>query len=95
MPLRTVSNTGGNWNATTTWVGGVVPLAGDTVNFTATSGNLTVNVTTANLAGIDFTNYVGTITFTAAITSGGTINLGTGGYTQAVACINAMEFSNK
>ena len=84
MPLRTVSNTGGNWNATTAWVGGVVPIAGDTVDFTATSGNLTVNVATATLAGIDFTNYVGTITVsnTLNVTSG-TINLGTGGYTQA------------
>lgn len=83
MAIITVSNTGGNWNATATWVGGVVPIAGDTVNFTATSGNLTVNVATAILAGIDFTNYVNTITFTAAITSTGTINLGTGGFTQA------------
>lgn len=83
MPLRTVSNTGGNWNATTAWVGGVVPIAGDTVDFTATSGNLTVNVLTAILAGIDFTNYVNTITFNNEIRTNTTINLGTGGYTQA------------
>lgn len=82
MPLRTVSNTGGNWNATTAWVGGVVPIAGDTVNFTATSGNLTVNVLTAILTGIDFTNYVNTITFNNDIRTNTTINLGTGGYTQ-------------
>ena len=83
MPLRTVSNTGGNWNATTTWTGGVVPIAGDTVDFTATSGPVTVNVATANLAGINFTNYVNTITFTNSIFTSGTVNLGTGGYTQA------------
>ena len=83
MALRTVSNTGGNWNATTAWVGGVVPVAGDTVDFTVTSGNLTVNVATANLAGIDFTNYVGTVTFTNNINTNGTVNLGTGGYIQA------------
>lgn len=83
MAVRTVSILGGNWDAVTAWTGGVVPIAGDTVNFTATSGNLTVNVSTAILAGIDFTNYVNTITFTAAITSTGTINLGTGGFTQA------------
>ena len=62
MPLRTVSNTGGNWNATTAWVGGVVPIAGDTVDFTPTSGPIVVNVSTANLVGINFTNYVNTIT---------------------------------
>lgn len=83
MALRTVSNTGGNWNAITAWVGGVVPIAGDTVNFTATSGNLTVNVSTANLIGIDFTNYVNTITFNQPINTNGTVNLGTNGYTQA------------
>ena len=83
MAVRTVSNTGGNWNATTAWVGGVVPIAADTVAFTATSGNLVVNVATAVLAGINFTNYVGTITFNNAITSTGTINLGTNGFTQA------------
>lgn len=83
MALRTVSALGGNWNATTAWAGGVIPLVGDTVDFTATSGNLVVNVATANLAGIDFTNYVGTITFNAAISTNGAINLGTGGYTQA------------
>ncbi len=83
MALRTVSALGGNWNATTAWAGGVVPVVGDTVDFAATSGNLVVNVATANLAGIDFTNYVGTITFNAAISTNGTVNLGTGGYTQA------------
>lgn len=83
MAVRTVSDTGGNWNATTTWVGGVVPSATlDTVAFTATSGQLTVNVASICI-GIDFTNYVNTITFTALLTINGPINLGTGGYTQA------------
>ncbi len=83
MAVRTVSILGGNWNAVTTWVGGVVPLATDTVDFTATSGNLVVNVLTNTLAGIDFTNYVGTITFNANILVNTSVNLGTGGYTQA------------
>jgi hypothetical protein len=83
MAARTVSILGGNWNATATWVGGVVPIAGDTVDFTATSGNLTVNVTTAALAGINFTNYVSTITFNANISVNTSVNLGTGGYIQA------------
>ncbi len=83
MALRTVSNTGGNWNATTAWVGGVVPIANDTVDFTVLSGPLVVNVTTAALAGIDFTNYVNTITFDNLIQLNTSLNLGTGGYTQA------------
>ena len=83
MAVRTVSNTGGNWNATTTWVGGVVPSTTlDTVAFTATSGQLTVNVASTCI-GIDFTNYVNTRTFTALLTVNGPVNLGTGGYTQA------------
>jgi hypothetical protein len=82
MATRTVSNAGGNWNATTTWAGGIVPTTGDDINFTATSGNLSVNVATANLIGINFTNYVGTITFLGNITTSGVLNLGTGGYTQ-------------
>jgi len=83
MAARTVSNTGGNWNDTAAWVGGVVPIAGDTVDFTSTSGNLTVNVSTASLAGINFTNYVNTITFNNNINVNTSVNLGTGGYTQA------------
>jgi hypothetical protein len=82
MALRTVSNTGGNWNATTTWVGGVVPVSSDTVDFTVLSGPLVVNVATDILAGIDFTNYVNTITFNNLIQLNGSLNLGTGGYTQ-------------
>ena len=83
MAARTVSILGGNWDAVATWVGGVVPIAGDTVDFTATSGNLVVNVNTATLAGINFTNYVGVITFNANIVVNTSVNLGTGGYTQA------------
>jgi hypothetical protein len=83
MAVRTVSILGGNWNAVTTWVGGVVPVSADTVDFTALSGNLTVNITTATLAGINFTNYVGTITFNANISVNTSVNLGTGGFTQA------------
>lgn len=82
MALRTVSILGGNWTSTTTWVGGVVPLSGDTVDFTASSGPLQVT-TSVTCAGIDFTNYVNTITFTNDLTVQGPINLGTGGYTQA------------
>jgi hypothetical protein len=84
MSTITVSNTGGNWNATGTWVGGVVPLSTDTVAFTATSGNLTVNVASI-CAGFDMTNYSAgkTITFTSALTVNGSFNMGSGSYTQA------------
>lgn len=82
MPTRTVSNSGGNWNSTGTWVEGAVPTSADDVVFTATSGNLTVNVASACLS-INFTNYVGTITFNNTLTVSGNVNLGTGGYTQA------------
>jgi hypothetical protein len=91
MAVKTVSNTGGNWNAVTTWVGGVVPFATDTVDFTATSGNLVVNVNTAALSGINFTNYLGTITFNANINVQGALNLGTGGYTQ-IGSLNGVGF---
>ncbi len=83
MAVRTVSNTGGNWNSTSTWVEGAVPTTSDNVVFTATSGDLIVNINTANILGIDFTNYVGTVTFNAYIQVIGAINLGTGGYTQS------------
>jgi len=83
MAIITVSNAGGNWNTGATWVGGVVPSTTlDTVAFTATSGQLTVNVASTCI-GINFTNYVNTITFTNTLTVNGAINLGTGGYTQA------------
>lgn len=91
MALRTVSNTGGNWNATAAWVGGVIPVSTDTVDFTATSGNLVVNVNTAALAGINFSNYVGTITFNANINLQGALNLGTGGYKQ-IGSSNGVAF---
>jgi hypothetical protein len=81
MPTRTVSNAGGNWDSVGTWVEGAVPTSADDVVFTATSGNVTVNV--AGLTrGINFANYVGTMTFLANISIiGGGLNLGTGGYT--------------
>jgi hypothetical protein len=67
MATRTISNTGGNWNATGTWVEGAVPTAADEVVATATSGNLTINAAAA-CRSINLTNYVGTITHNSAIT---------------------------
>lgn len=74
MAVITISNTGGNWNATTTWVGGVVPVLGDSVVAAATSGPLTVNITTAACTSINFTNYVNTFT----ISSGQTLTVSGG-----------------
>ena len=45
MATRTISDAGGNWNATGTWVEGAVPTSADDVVATATSGNLTINAT--------------------------------------------------
>jgi len=59
MAIRTISDAGGNWNATTTWVEGAVPIQGDDVIATSTSGNLTLTAG-AITKSLDFTNYVGT-----------------------------------
>lgn len=81
MATRTVANGGGNFNATGTWVEGAVPTAADAVVFTATSGQLTVNVASACLS-IDFTNYTNTITFNNTLTVSGNVTLAAG-FTQA------------
>jgi len=81
MATRTVANGGGNFNATGTWVEGVVPTAADAVVFTATSGALNVNVASVCLS-IDFTNYVNTITFNGTLTVSGNVTL-VAGFTQA------------
>ena len=61
MATRTISNTGGNWNATGTWVEAIVPTAADDVVATATSGQLTLNVS-ASIRTVNFTNYTNTLT---------------------------------
>lgn len=70
MATRTISNTGGNYNATGTWVEGIVPTSADDVVATATSGQLTVNVASAART-IDLTNYTNTITMNANWTVSG------------------------
>lgn len=64
---RTISNAGGNWNAVGAWTGGVVPLAGDIIVATPTSGNLVINVSTAAIAYPDFTGYTGTLSGTGQL----------------------------
>jgi len=65
MPQRTISAAGGNWNSLATWVEGAVPTTSDFVVGNASSGNLSVNVSTAVIQYFDFTNYNGNITFTS------------------------------
>ena len=81
MAIRTISAAGGNWNATATWVGGVVPTSSDSVLGDATSGQLTINVG-ATCQFVDFTNYTQTLTlngsnFTLGL-AGGTSIFGSG-----------------
>lgn len=91
MAIRTISNTGGNYNSTGTWVEGAVPTSADDIVATATSGQLTINVASAART-IDLTNYNNTITMNANWTVSGTVvssmigsstttyNAGTGGF---------------
>ena len=60
MATITISNAGGNFNSTATWVGGVIPVAADTINATATSGSLIINVA-SSIRVLDLTNYVSTL----------------------------------
>lgn len=74
MAVITISNTGGNWNNSATWVGGVIPGAADDVIATATSGPLTVNVA-SSCKSIVFTNYVSTLTVNNLLDVFGTFTL--------------------
>lgn len=90
MAIITVSNIGGNFSDTATWVGGEIPVYPDTIAFTSTSGNLTID-DTYTLAGVDFTNYTGVFRMLSGATqisvvddgagTEGFINIGSGGYT--------------
>ena len=66
MATRTIADAGGNYSDNATWVEGAAPTAADDVVATATSGDLTINATAAARS-VDFTDYVGTLTHTAAV----------------------------
>lgn len=92
MPLRTISNTGGNWNATATWVGGVVPIAGDDIVGDATSGNLTINVGTANILSLNLENYLSTLTLNQTLNIGTTV-AGTASFSPTMSFATSTSFS--
>lgn len=67
MATRTITNGGGNYSSTSTWVEGAVPTSNDQVVATGTSGNLTVDV--ASVANtVILTGYVGKLTMNATLT---------------------------
>ncbi len=76
MATRTISNAGGNWNSTSTWVEGIIPTASDDVVATSTSGPLSSNSVTNSCLSLDLTNYTFTLTITTALYVYGDITLG-------------------
>ena len=62
MAIKTISNTGGNFNTTGAWTDGILPIAGDSIIATATSGPLTINAATVSIVSANFTNYTSTLT---------------------------------
>lgn len=93
MATRTISNTGGNYNATGTWVEAVVPTSADDVVSTATSGQLTVNVAAAARS-IDLTTYTNTVTINAAWNISGSIVTNTFGSGMSFAGTVGITFTN-
>ena len=84
MAIRTISTLGGNYNSTTTWVGGIVPTAADDVVATGTSGPLTL-VATGPVGGgvgycksLNLTGYVGILTIHETLFVSGNVTLGSG-----------------
>lgn len=61
MAQRTISDAGGDWTSTSTWVEGVVPGTSDWVVATATSGDLTISSGAKRILYIDLTLYTGTL----------------------------------
>ena len=74
-----IGTTNSNWNVSTNWSTGAVPLAGDgnVATFTNTSPACTINVASV-CNNVDFTNYLHTITFTNTLTVSGNVTLGVG-----------------
>lgn len=107
MATRLVSPAGGNWNAATTWVGGIIPVAADDIRADATSGPLVVNLNVFALF-LNFTGWTGLLTInnnlawtlsgagsTSTFSAAGTYNfIGTGATQGRIAKANtAMTFN--
>jgi hypothetical protein len=75
MATRTISDAGGNFNSTSTWVEGIVPTAADDVVATSSSGDLTVSGTVGYCKSLNFTNYVRTLTVNATLLVSGDVTL--------------------
>ncbi len=79
MATYTVASGGGNINSASTYVGGVgIPGATDAIDFTTSSGQLTVNTTTT-IQDIDFSNYQNVITFNSILNVSRNITFGDAG----------------
>lgn len=74
MAVRTLSVAGGNYSVAATWVELAVPTSADDVIFTATSGNLTVDVASVAKTFI-CTNWVGTLAMNNTLTVSGNVTL--------------------
>jgi hypothetical protein len=98
MATRTISDAGGNWNSTSTWVEGIVPTASDDVVATLTSGNLSSNISTNSCLSLNLTNYTRTLTITSELYVYGDITLGSsstiGGTTYLYIRANSNVTSN-
>jgi hypothetical protein len=76
MAIRTVTATGGNFSDTATW-GNIPPTSADSIVFTSGSGNLVIDGA-YTVTSINFTNYLGVVTFNGNLTVTGAINIGVG-----------------
>jgi len=87
------TRTGGNWNSTSTWIGGVVPGIGAAVNIEG-GATVVVNVNNAICSSIRIgvgTNSTGTLSFNSGtvLTVVGNITLGTNGQRKASVNMNS------